>query len=124
MKNIKQNLVTYLGLGILIIYYFCKFLEIEIYNLSHFTIFILCICLVIKLSYWYNISKSSEKENLLRFTFLVLTYFIPIYMIIQEPTLIIDITILKISSLIIFILAFIGAIIERNLLIIKQLKEN
>ena len=124
MKNIKQNLVTYLGLGILIIYYFCKFLEIEIYNLSNFTIFILCICLVIKLSYWYNISKSSEKENLLRFTFLVLTYFLPIYMIIQEPTLIIDITILKISSLIIFILAFIGAIIERNLLIIKQLKEN
>ena len=112
MKNIKQNLVTYLGLGILIIYYFCKFLEIEIYNLSNFTIFILCICLVIKLSYWYNISKSSEKENLLRFTFLVLTYFLPIYMIIQEPTLIIDITILKISSLIIFILAFIGAIIE------------
>mgnify|MGYP001345109681 CR=1 FL=1 len=124
MKNIKQNLVTYLGLGILIIYYFCQFLEIAIYNLSHVTIFILCICLVIKLFDWYNISKSSEKENLLRFTFLVLTYFLPIYMIIQEPTLIIDITILKISSLIVLILAFIGAIIERNLLIIKQLKEN
>ena len=122
MKNIKQNLVTYLGLGILIIYYFCQFLEIKIYNLYHITIFILCICLVIKLFDWYNISKSSEKENLLRFTFLVLTYFLPIYMIIQEPTLIIDITILKISYLIILFFAFIGILIERYLFISENKK--
>ncbi len=125
MQNIKTKLVTYFSLGILFIYYSCDFLEIKIHNLFYITIFILSLCLVVKLFYWYKIGKSSEKENLLRLTFLILTYFLPIYMIIQKPTLIIDITTLKISSLIIFILALIGAIIERYLFIIKQqLKEN
>ena len=112
MQNIKTNLVTYFSLGILLIYYCCDFLEIKIHNLFHITIFILSLCLVVKLFYWYNIGKNSEKENLLRLTFLILTYFLPIYMIIQKPTFFIDITTLKISSLIGFILALIGAIIE------------
>ena len=41
-------------------------------------------------------------------------------MIIQEPTLIIDITILKISYLIIFTFAFIGILIERYLFVMKE----
>ena len=46
-------------------------------------------------------------------------------MIVQEPTLIINITILKISYLIIFVFAFIGILIERHLLInIAKIKEN
>ena len=124
MKNFKQYFVTIFGMFFLTIYYVCSFFEINYGYLFYITIFILSGCLLIKLFNWRTIRKSSEREKFLRFTFLVLTYFLPIYMIIQEPTLIIDITILKISSLIIFILAFIGAIIERNLLIIKQLKEN
>ena len=124
MKNFKQYFVTAVGMCLLIMYYLSRFFEIDFNYLFYFTIIVLSGCLLIKSFYWYNINKSSERKNLLIFSFLVLTYFLPIYMIIQEPTLIIDITILKISSLIIFILAFIGAIIERNLLIIKQLKEN
>ena len=120
MKNFKQYFVTAVGMGILTIYYVSRFFEIDVNYLFQITIFILSVCLLIKLFYWYNISKSSEKENLLRFSFLVLTYFLPIYMIIQEPTLIIDITILKISFLIIFIFAFIGILIERHLFIIKK----
>ena len=46
-------------------------------------------------------------------------------MIIQEPTLIIDLTILKISYVIIFTFAFIGILIERYLFAMKEkVKEN
>ena len=120
MKNFKQYFVSAVGMGLLTIYYLSQFFEIDLDYLFHITIFILSGCLLIKSFYWYNINKSSERENLLRFSFLVLTYFLPIYMIIQEPTLIIDITILKISFLIIFIFAFIGILIERHLFIIKK----
>jgi len=125
MKNFKQYFITYIGMGLLTLYYGSRFFEIDFDYLFHITIFILSGCLLLKLFYWYNISKSSERENLLRFSFIVLTYFLPIYMIIQEPTLIIDITILKISYLIIFTFAFIGILIERYLFVIeKKIKEN
>jgi hypothetical protein len=125
MKNFKQYFITYIGMGLLTLYYASRFFEINYDYLFHITIFVLSGCLLLKLFYWYNISKSSERENLLRFSFIVLTYFLPIYMIIQEPTLIIDITILKISYLIIFTFAFIGILIERYLFVMKEkIKEN
>ena len=125
MKNVKQYFITYLGIGLLAIYYSTRFFEMNFDYLFQITTFVLSGCLLIKLFYWYNINKSSEKDNLLRFSFVVLTYLLPIYMIVQEPTLIINITILKISYLIIFIFAFIGILIERHLLINKsKIKEN
>ena len=125
MKNFKQYFITYIGMGLLALYYVSRFFEIDLDYLLQITIFILSGCLLLKLFYWYNIGKSSERENLLRFSFIVLTYFLPIYMIIQEPTLIIDLTILKISYVIIFTFAFIGILIERYLFAIKEkVKEN
>jgi len=120
MKNFKQYFVTLIGMLFLTIYSVSSFFEIDFNYLFYITIFVMSVCLLIKIFYWYNISKSSERENILRFSFLVLTYFLPIYMIIQEPTLIIDMTILKISYLIIFIFAFIGILIERYLFIVKE----
>tara|TARA_B100000530_G_scaffold332709_1_gene279496 strand:- start:823 stop:1203 length:381 start_codon:yes stop_codon:yes gene_type:complete len=125
MKNFKQYFITYIGMGLLALYYVSRFFEIDFDYLLQITIFILSGCLLLKLFYWYNIGKSSERENLLRFSFIVLTYFLPIYMIIQEPTLIIDLTILKISYVIIFTFAFIGILIERYLFAMKEkIKEN
>ena len=125
MKNFKQYFITYIGMGLLALYYVSRFFEIDFDYLLQITIFILSGCLLLKLFYWYNIGKSSERENLLRFSFIVLTYFLPIYMIIQEPTLIIDLTILKISYVIIFSFAFIGILIERYLFAKKEkIKEN
>ena len=125
MKNFKQYFITYIGMGLLTLYYVSQFFEIDFNYLFQITIFILSGCLLLKLFYWYNIGKSSERENLLRFSFIVLTYFLPIYMIIQEPTLIIDLTILKISYVIIFTFAFIGILIERYLFAMKEkIKEN
>ena len=123
MKNFKQYFITYIGMGLLALYYVSRFFEIDFDYLLQITIFILSGCLLLKLFYWYNIGKSSERENLLRFSFIVLTYFLPIYMIIQEPTLIIDLTILKISYVIIFTFAFIGMLIERYLFTIKEKNE-
>ena len=125
MKNFKQYFITYIGMGLLALYYVSRFFEIDFDYLLQITIFILSGCLLLKLFYWYNIGKTSERENLLRFSFIVLTYFLPIYMIIQEPTLIIDLTILKISYVIIFTFAFIGILIERYLFAMKEkIKEN
>ena len=125
MKDFKQYFITYIGMGLLALYYVSRFFEIDFDYLLQITIFILSGCLLLKLFYWYNIGKSSERENLLRFSFIVLTYFLPIYMIIQEPTLIIDLTILKISYVIIFTFAFIGILIERYLFTMKEkIKEN
>ena len=125
MKNFKQYFITYIGMGLLALYYVSRFFGIDFDYLFQITIFILSGCLLLKLFYWYNIGKSSERENLLRFSFIVLTYFLPIYMIIQEPTLIIDLTILKISYVIIFTFAFIGILIERYLFAMKEkVKEN
>ena len=125
MKKFKQYFITYLGMGLLTLYYVSRFFDIDFDYLFQITIFILSGCLLLKLFYWYNIGKSSERENLLRFSFIVLTYFLPIYMIIQEPTLIIDLTILKISYVIIFTFAFIGILIERYLFAKKEkIKEN
>ena len=125
MKNFKQYFITYIGMGLLALYYVSRFFEIDFDYLLQITIFILSGCLLLKLFYWYNIGKSSERENLLRFSFIVLTYFLPIYMIIQEPSLIIDLTILKISYVIIFTFAFIGILIERYLFTMKEkIKEN
>jgi len=120
IKNFKQYFITIIGMFFLTMYYVSSFFEIDFDYLFYITIFVLSGCLLIKLLYWYNIGKNSERESFLRFSFLILTYFLPIYMIIQEPTLIIDITILKISYLIIFIFAFIGMLIERYLFIIKE----
>ncbi len=120
MKNFKQYFITYIGMGLLALYYLSRFFEIDFDYLLQITIFILSGCLLLKLFYWYNIGKSSKRENLLRFSFIILTYFLPIYMIIQEPTLIIDLTILKISYVIIFTFAFIGIVIERYLFTMKE----
>ena len=125
MKNFKQYFITYIGMGLLALYCVSRLFGIDFDYLFQITIFLLTGCLLLKLFYWYNIGKSSERENLLRFSFIVLTYFLPIYMIIQEPTLIIDLTILKISYVIIFTFAFIGMLIERYLFAMKEkIKEN
>jgi len=115
MNNLKKYTVTVIGMCILTIYCLSRLFEIDIEYLFHITIFSLTSCLLIKLIYWYNIKKNSEKENFLRLSFVVLTYILPLYMIIQESSLIIDIVVLKLSLLIIFIFAFIGMLIEKYL---------
>ena len=58
--------------------------------------------------------------NFLRLVFCTLSFIIPIYMINQYSYLVVDSFVLKISMIIVFILAFIGMIIERYLFFIQS----
>ena len=60
-----------------------------------------------------------EKANFLRLCFVILTCILPIYMIIQEASLIIDSVILKASFFLVLIFALIGMLIERYLFFIQ-----
>ena len=60
-----------------------------------------------------------EKANFLRLCFVILTCILPIYMIIQEASLIIDNFILKVSFFLVLIFALIGMLIERYLFFIQ-----
>ena len=67
------------------------------------------------------INKSNNKNNnFLRLTFCILTFIIPMYMINQYSTLIVDQFILKLSMIFVFILALVGMIIERYLFFIQS----
>lgn len=60
-----------------------------------------------------------EKANFLRLCFIILSCVLPVYMIVQEATLIIDAFILKLSFLMTLIFALIGMFIERYLFFIQ-----
>ena len=60
-----------------------------------------------------------EKANFLRLCFIILSCLLPIYMIVQEATLIIDAFILKLSFFMTLIFALIGMLIERYLFFIQ-----
>ena len=60
-----------------------------------------------------------EKANFLRLCFVILTCILPIYMIIQEASLIIDGFMLKVSFFLVLIFALIGMLIERYLFFIQ-----
>ena len=64
-----------------------------------------------------NIKK--EKGDFLRLCFGILTCILPIYMIVQEPSLIIDNVILKLTFFLVLIFALIGMLIERYLFFIQ-----
>ena len=145
-------------MGALTVYCFTRFYEFEISYLYHLTIASLTLCLFMKLTYWYIISKKTistansatglgkdnnislfesphtgknfltteminkikkEKGNFLRLCFSILTCILPIYMIIQEASLIIDSFILKLTFLFVLIFALIGMLIERYLFFIQ-----
>jgi len=110
-------------IGILSIFtiFFC--LDYEFIHLKNFTIITLLTILVLKIIYWFVIqSKITNTERLifLKLVYLVLTYIMPTYMIVQESTLIINQTVLKISFLLVFIFAIFGIFIERYLILIQK----
>ena len=61
-----------------------------------------------------------QNSNFLRITFCILSFITPLYMINQYSYLVADPFILKISMIAVFILSFIGMIIERYLFFIQS----
>ena len=97
------------------------YINIQIILLTNFIIIVSITLLIIKLSYWYSIRKTlqgiknidKQKYFLLRLTFCLLTYIIPIYCIIQEPHLVVSHYVSIITFTIVILLAIIGMFIER-----------
>ena len=96
--------------------------------LSSFIVIICITTLLVKLSYWYTIRKSSEmikiinKPNifLLRLAFCIFTYITPTYYILQQPSLVLSNYIMLVTLIIISILTLIGIILERYLFILES----
>ena len=61
-----------------------------------------------------------EKMNFLNFIFIIFIFVVPLYMIIQQPSLIVDKQISKFSFIIVFLLAVVGMFIEKHLFYIKE----
>jgi len=92
---------------------------------SNLIIIILLLSLIIKLIYWQLIKskiisyKKIERANFLKLVFIILTIVLPIYMIFQEPSLIVNKLVAKISFILVLLLAIFGIYLERYLFIIQ-----
>tara|TARA_B100000579_G_scaffold157283_1_gene127982 strand:- start:149 stop:598 length:450 start_codon:yes stop_codon:yes gene_type:complete len=92
---------------------------------NNLTILILSTATLFKLIYW-QFFKSIKTNNIkdvrisfLKLTFLILTFALPIYMILQEPKLVIDQQMSKISFFLILLFLIIGIFIERYLFFLQ-----
>jgi len=93
--------------------------------LTNFIILMSIIMLIIKLVYWFSIRETlrkisgidSQKSFLLRLVFCMLTYITPAYCIVQEPHLVVSHHVSTITFAIVTILAVIGILMERRLII-------
>ena len=92
---------------------------------SNLIIIILLLSLIIKLIYWQLIKskiisyKKIERANFLKLVFIILTVALPLYMIVQEPSLIVNKLVAKISFILVLLLAIFGIYLERYLFIIQ-----
>ena len=105
----------------LVIFTANHFFEQKNFFSSKLIISIIFFLTLLKLIYWQlikskiNIKNKIKRVNFLKLTFIILTFALPIYMIFQEPYLIIDQQISKISFLLVMFFVIIGILIEKNL---------
>ena len=111
-----------------------SFLFLYYFNIKNIfiTIFIIIMALtllIIKLLYWYSISKDRDKKVkdlkkqkyfFLRLAYCVLAYISPAYCIMQEPSLVVSHFISSITLTIVIILAIIGILMERLLFVTES----
>ena len=92
---------------------------------SKLIIIIMLLSLILKLIYWQLIKskiisyKKIERANFLKLVFIILTVALPLYMIVQEPSLIVNELIGKISFILVLAFAIFGVYLERYLFIVQ-----
>ena len=104
------------------------YINIQIIFLTNFIIIVSITLLIIKLAYWYSIRKpqrktrgiDKQKSFLLKLTFCIFTYIMPVYFIMQEPSLVVSHYVSTITITIVTVLAIIGIFIERWLFFIES----
>ena len=127
-------LITTLNLLLIFVYFIFLFFKYLYINLEYILIFLLIISLLIKLLVWYS-NKFIIKKNLFKllknilqnekFTMLIvliISNILPLYIIAQKDSLVINIIIEKISFLFVFLFMLIGFFLE--FFVLKRIREN
>ena len=117
-------IINLLNIFLIFIYFIILSINLELKEFGYILFFLIMINLLIKLYYWYNFTISKKKNlhfiinNIFfneRFTILSIFIFsilIPIYMIFQKDSLVINLYIEKFSFLLVFIFSLIGFYLE------------
>ena len=124
MTNQLNYFFNLLNLFLLFLYFIFLNIGLIKKEFEFLLVTLLSINLIIKFYKWYN-NKITKKRNLdivignlfyderfIKFTIFVLSILIPIYMIVQKDSIIIDIFIEKLSFLLVFILSLVGFYLE------------
>ena len=123
MKDINY-FINLLNLFLIFIYFI--FINVELVNneFKYLLTFLILLNLSIKFYNWYNFNTSKKKniniiidsfffnERFTRLNIMIFSIIIPVFMIFQKDSLVIDILIEKISFLFVFIFSLIGFYLE------------
>ena len=117
-------IISLLNLFLILIYFVLLNLKILSKEFGFLLIILISINLLIKLYNWYNFSFSKKQylnvfinciffsDKFTKFSVVIFSIVIPIYMILQKNSLIIDIFIEKLSFLLVFIFSIVGFYLE------------
>ena len=117
-------IISLLNLFLILIYFVLLNLKILSKEFGFLLIILISINLLIKLYNWYNFSFSKKQylnvfinciffsDKFTKFSVVIFSIIIPIYMILQKDSLIIDIFIERLSFLLVFIFSIVGFYLE------------
>ena len=123
MKDINY-FINLLNLFLIFIYFIFINVELVINEFKYLLTFLILSNLSIKFYNWYNFNTSKKKniniiidsfffnERFTRLNILIFSIIIPVFMIFQKDSLVIDVLIEKISFLLVFIFSLIGFYLE------------
>ena len=117
-------IISLLNLFLILIYFVLLNLKILSKEFGFLLIILISINFLIKLYNWYNFSFSKKQylnvfinciffsDKFTKFSVVIFSIVIPIYMILQKDSLIIDIFIERLSFLLVFIFSIVGFYLE------------
>ena len=117
-------IISLLNLFLILIYFVLLNIKILNKEFGFLLIILISINLLIKLYNWYNFSFSKKQylnvfinciffsDKFTKFSVVIFSIIIPIYMILQKDSLIIDIFIERLSFLLVFIFSIVGFYLE------------
>ncbi len=117
-------IINLLNIFLIFIYFIILSINLELKEFGYILFFLIMISLLIKLYNWYNFTTSKKKnlhfiinniffnERFTRLSIFIFSILIPIYMIFQKDSLVINLYIEKFSFLLVFIFSLIGFYLE------------
>ena len=117
-------IISLLNLFLILIYFVLLNIKILNKEFGFLLIILISINLLIKLYNWYNFSFSKKQylnvfinyiffsDKFTKFSVVIFSIVIPIYMILQKDSLIIDVFIERLSFLLVFIFSIVGFYLE------------